>query len=1408
MSSTAFARIGSLSVLALVVCTTAAQSQTAQPARARAVVSPAIRLQLSNRAARYSVAAPVAEIAPASVSESGEGDAADAAKVSPEKTQVIQQLQFDRRPSAILSAWQEFEQEKATAEEEAKKATAEVKDDSKGSTKDAEKPNADKAKAAGEGSAKENDEAESSAKSEGDRAPATDKATTEGKSEEGKTEEGKPEEEPAAEAEATTTESEESAEKSGDESTEPATETAAGEAKKKVAKEGVAVTDAEEGTDKEKGEPTAEQPKPEPQEDLAEFVKQLKALQRDVTLGRWQEVETYLSSLDEPTAKLIYNQILKSLATTANQPAPDAAPEVQAQLQQLMQMQNQQGAQMETNTLSADDFLAIAKLAPGKFDKTQIRMLAQLMSVYVSSGYLLDDLIDRLKSELEVAEEERTWDRLQLAELLIASGNTLKAEPFLPTIDEAIEGEQFEALIQLSKFYHARYRKDHRKDDLEQAWKTVQAILDVDTVAKDQYAEALNRAIELAPQVEESLGQQWLSNAFGQDGERGVKILAMIGRQAATSLQTRAGSASQRLQLLKLQSTAAEALVETSPERAREWHDKLTLLARIWLREAEVSYQFDSSSSRSPALQRDAFGNFFYLNSPQMMGQPQQNQPQAITVDEVLKVQPSDKWMEVVAEELKPQLDKQIAQLLLKVGEEDEAFPYIEQLAKSHPALAEGLVAEFLRVWTDNHDPNANRNRTNSYMYMYGFEQRAEGIPLTRSKQERNLKELSALIRRLNALPLKHVDEQLLVRAFTACHSTAEVYRLDAIQDVFGPLGELKPKTLAGLAEQMRNNLSGMWRAPATQNDAKTNRKQQDIAAEVQRGYQVALSVVEGGLSQHPEDWSLTLAKAALLHDANAFRRELAPDAEFVSRLENSFGDFQRAAELYSKTVGDIREDEETTRPFEVWYYASMGACDPNRLDQNQPRDPKQIELIRTAIESLPGEAAERHMAAFANTLFTRISNVKPALKYRYLETGLAIVGDNERAAEARKIFDYYADLVTEIKLETRIDGNDRVGTGEPFGVFVNIVHTREIERESGGFARYLQNQNNGNVYYYNYGRPLENYRDKFEEQVVAALGEQFEVQSVTFQGEDVNSRSLKEDGWRYTPYAYVLLKAKGPEVDKLPALQLDLDFLDTSGYAVLPIASSPLPVDAKAKPTEPRPASKIEITQTLDERQADEGKLVLEIKATAQGLVPDLDQLLDLAPSEFEVTEVKDEGLSVSRFDPESPNNQVISERMWMVTMNAKEGLASPPKTFEFAEPKAELHEVVYQRYNDADLLAVGPSIQLEERYQTSASTNWWWIAGVATLVLLGVGAIIAATSRKQEVATHDEFAVPDRITPFTVLGLLDRIESRNGIDQVKLGELESARRSIVQHYFENEASSTPDLEDIANRWSRQARR
>ena len=72
---------------------------------------------------------------------------------------------------------------------------------------------------------------------------------------------------------------------------------------------------------------------------------------------------------------------------------------------------------------------------------------------------------------------------------------------------------------------------------------------------------------------------------------------------------------------------------------------------------------------------------------------------------------------------------------------------------------------------------------------------------------------------------------------------------------------------------------------------------------------------------------------------------------------------------------------------------------------------------------------------------------------------------------------------------------------------------------------------------------------------------------SVTFNSEDVHSKATEEYGWRVTPYAYLLLKARGPEVDKLPSLQLDLDFLDTSGYAMIPVASASPSTGSTASP-------------------------------------------------------------------------------------------------------------------------------------------------------------------------------------------------------------------------------------------------
>src|SRR4029453_17289655 len=153
-----------------------------------------------------------------------------------------------------------------------------------------------------------------------------------------------------------------------------------------------------------------------------------------------------------------------------------------------------------------------------------------------------------------------------------------------------------------------------------------------------------------------------------------------------------------------------------------------------------------------------------------------------------------------------------------------------------------GLVKEFLRVWTRSPAPNAQRNQYRYSWFFFAYEQRAESIPLTRSKQERNLKELAEWGTRIRKLPggAGDLDDEMFVKAFTACHSSAEVYRTEAIESVFGPLGGLQPKTLAALADQMRSNLAGLWKSPAEQQQKKTNRKKKDIEAEVLRGYSVA----------------------------------------------------------------------------------------------------------------------------------------------------------------------------------------------------------------------------------------------------------------------------------------------------------------------------------------------------------------------------------------------------------------------------------------------------------------------------------------------------------------------------------------------------------------------------------------
>ncbi|MAB79698.1 MAG: hypothetical protein CMJ89_10145 [Planctomycetes bacterium] len=1119
-------------------------------------------------------------------------------------------------------------------------------------------------------------------------------------------------------------------------------------------------------------------------EEKERIEKEAKELQRNVTLGDWEAVGEYLASITEEEAKAGYKQMLVSLVKGPKKP------------------QGRFANWAEKNFFAPADVLGLTVAAPIDHEDGNLTQLGLLLSQSINAGGLLEKSLELFQGVFE--SEEPELDRQDVARILMGANFPVEAGEFLPSPETAISENDRAALNLLSRHFLAKHAEDKKEGFLEQAWTVLQAVLASGEVEDKDKEEALKRAVDIAPRIREELGQSWLDESFTSRPERGMEILAVIGGSSSNALMDKALDADARFKNLELQTTAAEALLKAAPERAPQWASTLSLLAANWLREAIYTYKNDKSTQRGPSMQRDFYGNFYYYNSS--FNRPSKSTPAPITTDKILDIRPSAGWMPFVAEGLRPKFAILLAQLLLKVNEETEAFPHIERLALVHPERAKELVEEFLRVWAKNHNPNDKNNRRNRYVYFYGYEQRADAIPLTRSKQERNLVELAEWVARIRQLPLEDLDEELIAAAFTSAHSIAEVYRLETIEEVFGSMHDLEPEILAQLVQKMRTNLVGVWRQPNTQKENKTKRRQRDIQGEILRGYQVARSVTEEALADHPENWQLMLARASVMHDENNFRQELAQDSKFSGNRQEAFREFERAAEMYAAQVEDLLEEEETTKVFETWFYASLGACDLGAVDERKQAVAAQIERIRGVLESLPDERAEHHMDMFSNTLFTRMGSVNPAVKFTYVRNGLDIVGDNERAEEARKVYQYYRDLVTEIQLETVVDGEDRVGSEKPFGLYVNLRHTKEIEREAGGFSKYLTNQNNQR-FAWNYGRPTENYRDKFEDVAREALSEHFEVLSVTFNHPDTHSRALEEYGWRVTPYAYLLLKARGPEVDRVPSLHLDIDFLDTSGYAVLPVESSPVAIEASSPQREERPFEKLKLTQTLDERQADKGKLLLEVQASALGLVPDLEAFLDLGSEGFEIVSAEDQGVSVAKFDEEGEEVAIVSERIWSIAMEAKEGLTELPKEFRFGRPLVEEVEVDYQRYDDADLQSVAAVISLEEIYGERSISILPWFFALLAVAGVSFGWVRLRRVRKV-VAPSGPFRMPDSVSAFTVIGLLEQIDAKNGLNRPQREELRSQIDELEGFYFREGGGETPDLRRIAESWIGRASR
>lgn len=1129
------------------------------------------------------------------------------------------------------------------------------------------------------------------------------------------------------------------------------------------------------------------------------FTNDLERFQADVITSDWPAVRKFLAALPEKQAP----QVFKSLIIALGRVAP-----AQAVAQQNVEpgepLVAQPAQRAIDSVLLPGDILGLADAKPTALEDTDLDALGRLLTRALAKGTPIEPFLARLEAGTERLGGRDARKRQSAATLLIAAGRMTDAANFLPGFDASRAEKDWATLDLRARLLLAEGQEKQDASALRGAWELTQTVLADKSAPATNREIALQRTIELMPLLSKELGRDWLRQNFSNSPGQGMAILAAVGGVVAQGANER--DADKRRRNLELQRRVVDELLAAAGPRTEPWQQALTVVTLGWLQEAEqAKARHRPRTMNQQIIDFDSFGNPIYSYSPyDGTYSPGSAQAQALTLDTLLPTAPGDAWLGAIEKSVQLRVRAMMAGLLITLEQEEKALPWIEALAPDQPKAALNLANDLLRSWAQTKDPNRDSRRNmRIYSGPYGNSY-SQGIPITRAVQVRNLQQLADVLARLRKVgPL---DEKGVVSAFAASHSQAEVFRVADIEKVLGPPDLLKVDTLAELLQAMRERLARQWRAPAVQQQARTKRTDKDIAQEVNRGYELVLGLTERAVAKRPNEWRLWTVRGATYFDWAEY--EYGKDvalAIYTEKRDQAFAMFEKAAKLYAGQVGTMNEKDQTPIVYQQWFNATLGASDLAFLTRQQKIDTNRIDHIRAAMLALPADAVERHAGLFGRALVDAITALPPELKPRYLKAGLRLAGDHESAEPARKLVAYYDGLLQEVEFHARVDGHATVGHGRPFGLQLCIRHSDAVGRESGGFSKYLQNQQAMQYYYNPYGGTPANYRDDLEKKIRETLHDGFEVLSITWHDDKIEPRGYGRPEWRETPIAYILLQARDASTDRIPPIQLDLDFLDKRGKVVLPVESPVVLIDARPDKPPARSIAKLSLVQILDDRDAKSGKLALEVKATGNGIIPDLDELVTVALAGFKIDKTNEHGLAVTRLDTDGDAIAPVCERNWLLDLVRAPG-SSAPAMFQFPKPKLATDEVEYKHYVDADLVAVQETVALAG-VPLQPRNPWGWVWAGAVFLGCGVGLyFLLRPAQGAAIEQAPAYVLPAQLTPFTVLNLLRRMEqdARLTLPADRRTELAQSIRDLERRHFGPgaETNGRTDLERLAREW------
>jgi hypothetical protein len=1133
------------------------------------------------------------------------------------------------------------------------------------------------------------------------------------------------------------------------------------------------------------------------------------AFKMSVMFGDWAAVGETLAGLTPEAAAAGYARLLESLAqqsipvgTVLKTPEPDSEDEDSYERNNRLQNERNQLKTKSTPLLS-EDFYSLVDASPTDIRENHIADLTKLAETAIAEGgrrTLVAKLVTGWKGLGGTTPEGR-----KLATSLLSSIGWIKdAAPFLPLKKEEWEDADTTQLVFAMEYFTKTGIAERDERQLQQAAEICARLMKTarfGNYTRPQFRLAMDRLVQLLPVLEKADARKLITEQlFKQTATLTdlISIIGELGQNAAEGTDLEARSASLGTQHLIL-----EALV-TKTDRLPS---NVAVMVMNWLTEAEGCYRAGGAvateMSQADRMMMRRFG----------FGRDQEKKP-TLSIEQISATAPP---AELVSR-LNPGLAQRVRLTLLKVNilRPDQAdLTLLREYVKAHPGLEREVCQDVLAGWVSkrakpSESPQVRQMRAYGMYIPPQMLHAGAGIPLTRLRQNQNIQHFKSLLAELREISPEPLDSKLIVQAFMTLHSGAEVYQLDDIMAIFGLPENMVREELLDLLDGMRARLGQQWRDPKTQQKAATNRTEQEAKDEVSRGYRTALELVKRGIRAGDGDWAPMITRGKMFYDASQYEFERGVKlTDYVDLRSEAFESFRMASELYAAKVATLPRGQWTCEPYQAWFFIMLGASDLAQLTTNAARADPGLKSIGDAMRSLPESAYDAHLEMFGKMLGDLFPRIPANARQRFLNCGLKIIGEDHPAAKtATASLNYYRELLDEIQLRLGVDGPTRVGHTQPFGVFVSLETTQQLLRESGGFSKYLQNQSartqaqtGGQG-----GGPTQNLRDNFSKNIHAALDESFEVTSITFHDDSVKTINLPREGWLETPLIYLVLRAKNAAVDRIPSIQLDMDFVDQPGLVVLPVMSQVQPLDARDPTVENRPCGELALDLTMDEREWRDGKVVIEIQARGNGIIPKLEDIFECQRTGFNL-EAVDGNLSLTQFVSDGKVRTPKAERNWQLTYRRKPDLRGNV-LFPFPQLKAGIKPATleYKHYQDADLVTIDSA---KAAAGVKLSSHVGKGPRIPALLILLAATIAAAVwyLRRKNTATKvlaKELTAPADPTPFSTVAFLRRIRTDHAphLSESDRGSLDAQIDEIESGYFSCGTPPGLDLPGIVGKW------